>query len=92
MVNGSLFDTDRGYPAAVFTLPAANQMIRGRMYRLVRVAEALALLDEVESAVDGLYSRVVVRTSSGEAAWAYECGDPALLVRPIPGGDWLHRH
>jgi gamma-glutamylcyclotransferase (GGCT)/AIG2-like uncharacterized protein YtfP len=93
---GELYDTGHGYPAAVFAGLAdvsvvAEAPIAGRAYRLRDLDRALALLDEVESAVDGLYSRVVVRVSHGFDAWAYECGDRELLRRRIPGGDWLQR-
>lgn len=89
---GALFDTGRGYPAAVFGAAAGVDVpIIGRAYRLTDIANALALLDEVESAVEGLYTRVVVRLAAGIDAWAYQCGDPALMQRPISGGDWLSR-
>jgi gamma-glutamylcyclotransferase (GGCT)/AIG2-like uncharacterized protein YtfP len=89
---GVLFDTGHGYPAAVFgDAIGAAAPILGRAYRLTDIANALALLDEVESAVEGLYTRVVVRVAAGFDAWAYQCGDPALMQRPISGGDWLSR-
>jgi gamma-glutamylcyclotransferase (GGCT)/AIG2-like uncharacterized protein YtfP len=86
-VDGTLYDTDRGYPAALF---GTGQRVRGMVYRLVRVAEAWQVLDEVESAVDGLYARVEVHTEHG-VAHAYECGDHRLLVRRIDSGDWRLR-
>jgi gamma-glutamylcyclotransferase (GGCT)/AIG2-like uncharacterized protein YtfP len=92
---GDLYDTGRGYPAAVFREPAEqgdSPSIAGRVYRLSDVSRALELLDEVESAVEGLYSRVVVRVAIGVDAWAYQCGDPALLHRRIAVGDWLQRN
>ncbi len=87
---GALYDTGLDYPAAMFDEPGR---ILGRVYTLApeRLADALAHLDEVESAVRGLYARVTVATESGHTAWAYQCGDPSLLRRPIPGGDWLLR-
>ena len=89
-VAGELYDTGLQYPAAMF---GGESRILGRVYPLApeRVAAALDDLDEVEGAVRGLYHRVVVPTASGHQAWAYQCGDPALLVRRILSGDWLHR-
>jgi gamma-glutamylcyclotransferase (GGCT)/AIG2-like uncharacterized protein YtfP len=89
-VAGALYDTGLDYPAAMF---AEAGRILGRVYSLdaARLGDALAHLDEVESAVRGLYARVTVETESGHTAWAYQCGEPALLVTRIPGGDWLQR-
>lgn len=87
---GELYDTELDYPAAMFGGP---DRILGRVYELRtdRLAEGLAHLDEVESAVRGGYRRVTVTTESGHIAWAYQCGEPALLVRRITSGDWLQR-
>ena len=53
----------------------------------------------VDGGVDGrgtgmavrLYHRVAVAPSVGGTAWAYECGDAALLATSIASGDWLTR-
>jgi gamma-glutamylcyclotransferase (GGCT)/AIG2-like uncharacterized protein YtfP len=89
-VAGDLYDTDLDYPAAMF---GGHGRILGRVYQLRadRLAEGLAHLDEVESAVRGDYHRVQIVTESGHTAWAYQCGEPALLVRRIIGGDWIQR-
>ncbi|MGB8862079.1 MAG: gamma-glutamylcyclotransferase [Ilumatobacteraceae bacterium] len=89
-VAGELYDTELDYPAAMFR---GDDRILGRVYtlRADRLAEALDHLDEVESAVRGRYARVAVLTMSGHRAWAYQCGEEALLVRRIEGGDWLQR-
>jgi gamma-glutamylcyclotransferase (GGCT)/AIG2-like uncharacterized protein YtfP len=87
-VFGALFDTGLGYPAATF---GGSARILGRIYQLAPLQPALDHLDEVEGAVRGLYRRVVVSTESGQCAWAYECGDPDLMVTRIVGGDWLLR-
>ena len=88
-VDGCVYDTGRGYPAAVFGEPGT---IVGRTYRLRadRLAEALAVLDEEESSVPGGYRRVVVTTAAGTRAWAYEYGG-GLELTPIESGDWLQR-
>lgn len=88
-VPGELYDTGLDYPAARFVIGNGN--IRGRLYALRDLDVALAHLDDVEGAVRGLYRRVVVVTTDGVDAWAYECGDPGLLARRIASGDWAER-
>lgn len=87
--DGAVFDTGLDYPAAVF---GGCGSIVGRTYALRSelLDEALALLDDVESAVDGLYRRVQVTTGRGVDAWAYAYGD-GLVLTPIPSGDWFDR-
>lgn len=89
-VAGELYDTGLDYPAAIFN---GGRQIFGRVYTLdeARLPAALAHLDEVEGAVRGLYGRVEVMTDDGEAAWAYQCGDSALLRTRIISGDWQQR-
>jgi alpha-glucosidase len=86
-VDGQLYDTGRGYPAARFD--GAGSMIRGRTVPLREdtLEECLALIDEVEDTVMGLYRRVAVRTRAGVDAWAYEYGT-GLDLTPIESGDW----
>lgn len=88
-VAGQLFDTGLDYPAAVF---GGDRTIIGRTYvlRFDRLDEALAVLDEEEDTVLGLYRRVEVTTGSGLRAWAYEYGD-GLELTPIESGDWFLR-
>ena len=88
-VEGRVYDTGRGYPAACFDEPGT---IIGRSYRLRadRLAEALAVIDEEESSVEGGYVRIAVTTASGTRAWAYEYGS-GLDLTPIEGNDWSHR-
>jgi gamma-glutamylcyclotransferase (GGCT)/AIG2-like uncharacterized protein YtfP len=88
--SGALYDSGRGYPAARFDQPG---LIHGRRYRLraESMAEALGSLDEVEAAVELLFRRVAVRTTTGIEAWAYEYCDATELPQIIHG-DWLaHR-
>jgi gamma-glutamylcyclotransferase (GGCT)/AIG2-like uncharacterized protein YtfP len=88
-VAGALYDTGLGYPAAIF---GPTGTIRGRTYTLRsdRLDEALAVLDEEEDTVLGLYRRVPVVTGLGVEAWAYAYGD-GLDLTPIPSGDWFAR-
>lgn len=87
--NGALYDTGRKYPAARF---GGSGTIIGHRYRLLpaRTEEALALMDQVESAVEGLYHRILIITDAGVESWAYQYGDGLVLQR-IPSGDWF-RH
>lgn len=86
---GRLFDTGLDYPAAVF---GGDGTIVGITYGLRpdTLAEALAVLDEEEDTVLGLYRRVEVTTGNDVQAWAYEYGD-GLDLTPIPSGDWFRR-
>lgn len=88
-VGGQVFDTGLGYPAAVF---GPTGTIVGRTYplRTDRLDEALAVLDDEEDTVAGLYRRVEVVTGSGIRAWAYAYGQ-GLDLTPIESGDWLRR-
>jgi len=86
---GRVFDTGLDYPAAVFD---GEGTIRGRTYALRddRLDEALAVLDEEEDTVAGLYRRVRITTGLGTVAWAYAYG-VGLDLTPIPSGDWFDR-
>lgn len=88
-VDGRVYDTGLGYPAAIF---GGDGTIAGRTYRLHedRLDEALAALDEEEDTVDGLYRRVTVTTGRGITAWAYAYGD-GLELTLIESGDWFRR-
>ncbi len=88
-VDGTLFDTGLGYPAAVFK--GAGTIV-GRTYALLEssIERCLEVLDEEEDTVDGLYRRVTVTTGRGVLAWAYEYGS-GLTLTTIPSGDWNRR-
>lgn len=89
-VAGTVYDTGLGYPAAIFG--GGDGTIAGRTYRLHEhlLDEALAVLDEEEDTVEGLYRRVAVTTDRGVAAWAYAYGD-GLELTLIESGDWFRR-
>jgi len=98
-VPGALFDTGEGYPAAVFADvmdagrgAVAGATILGRVFELVadRLDEALAVLDEVEGAVGGLYHRIERVTVAGQVVWTYQYGG-GLALRPIVSGSWSDR-
>jgi gamma-glutamylcyclotransferase (GGCT)/AIG2-like uncharacterized protein YtfP len=88
-VRGRVYDTGRGYPAARFD---EDGTILGRTYplRADHLTEALDVIDDEESSVEGGYLRVAVTTALGTRAWAYEYG-AGLELTPIDTGDWLRR-
>jgi gamma-glutamylcyclotransferase (GGCT)/AIG2-like uncharacterized protein YtfP len=88
-VDGRVYDTGRGYPAARFDEAGT---IAGRTYalRTDRLEQALQVIDAEESSVEGRYVRVAVTTATGLRAWAYEYGS-GLDLTPIESGDWSHR-
>ncbi|MGA9276611.1 MAG: gamma-glutamylcyclotransferase family protein [Ilumatobacter sp.] len=93
-VEGRLFDTGLDYPAAIFDgRVEAGGTVLGQTYALdaASVERCLAVLDREEDTVGGRYRRIVVTTSRGVAAHAYEYGSDLDLV-PIASGDWFeHR-
>jgi gamma-glutamylcyclotransferase (GGCT)/AIG2-like uncharacterized protein YtfP len=72
-VGGRLYDSGKGWPAAVFAGPD-DEPIPGTLVDLdpAQAVEALRVLDEVEGSVEGLFRRVAVVTGDGERAWSYE--------------------
>ena len=88
-VQGTLYDTGLGYPAFVAT---GDGIVHGLRFRLTDATrdDALALLDEIEGAVAGLYRRITVSTGSGIDVFVYEYRR-GLDLAPIPSGDWLTR-
>ncbi len=86
---GSVYDTGLGYPAAIF---GGEGLIVGRTFALLAASldRCLAVLDEEEETVAGLYRRVAITTGRGVRAWAYEYGS-GLKLTPIPSGDWYER-
>jgi len=88
-VDGTLYDTGLGYPAALF---GDGNVVMGRTYILneLLLDEALDLLDVEEGSVDGLYHRMRLVTHRGVRAWAYSYGG-GLILTPIVSGDWFDR-
>ena len=89
-VEGHLYDTGRGWPAAVFT--PGEDLVRGWAVDLRPevVDVVMAHLDEVEGVDRGAFRRVDVALLGGEPAVAYELGpDPDGLAR-IPVWDSDH--
>lgn len=80
-VEGRLFDTGRGYPAAVFGTGAGR--VAGWCCELEDAP--LADLDEWEGEE---YRRVVVTATDGTEAFAYDWQAPVDGFRALPGGRW----
>lgn len=70
-VPGALFDTHRGWPAAVFGR-GSGRTVPGVVVRLRAdgIATALAALDDIEGTASGLFRPVLV-TAGGQDCWAY---------------------
>jgi gamma-glutamylcyclotransferase (GGCT)/AIG2-like uncharacterized protein YtfP len=88
-VPGELFDTGRGWPAAVFDPAAVVGRVVGRVIELHPdlAGAALEVLDEFEGIHEGAYLRIEVTTDGGRTAWAYHSEAPGDAPH-IPGGDW----
>ncbi len=86
---GTLYDTGLGYPAATF---GGDGTLVGLTYELRPATRerCLAVLDEVEGTVAGLYRRISITTGLGFDAWTYEYGG-GLTLEPIASGDWAAR-
>ena len=81
-VTGRLFDTGRGYPCALFS---STGSIPGAVIDIEpdRIDEVLALLDEVEGVVFGLYERALMTTDDGEPVWSYAWAGDMDDLTPI---------
>ena len=89
-VEGHLYDTGEGWPAAVFT--PGEDLVRGWAVDLdPAVADVvMAHLDEVEGVDQGLYRRVEVALLDGDPVVAYELGtSPDALARIA---EWTDQH
>lgn len=90
-VDGQLYDTGVGYPAALFDRPDSST-IHGRTYALLEssIVRGLEVLDLEEQSVTGGFHRVPVITATDVRAWAYQYAG-GLDLTEIPSGDWLNR-
>jgi gamma-glutamylcyclotransferase (GGCT)/AIG2-like uncharacterized protein YtfP len=91
-VAGVLYDTGRGYPAAVFGGTDAEGRRTGRTVHgyvveldALRSADALAALDHYEGEE---YERITVRTADGVEASTYAWIAPLQGCRPVANGRW----
>lgn len=83
-VEGHLYDTGQGWPAAVFV--AGEDLVRGWAVDLRPdvAAVVLAHLDEVEGVEHGHFRRVEVALLGGEPVVAYELGPTPDGMTRIP--------
>lgn len=89
---GLLYATPFGYPAARFDATGnLDRLIQGYTMTIHphTLESCLAELDEIESAVTGLYHRVVIETGNGHHAWAYQYGLGIDDLRLIESGSWV---
>jgi gamma-glutamylcyclotransferase (GGCT)/AIG2-like uncharacterized protein YtfP len=82
-VRGRLYDTGRGYPAAIFH--AAGTEVGGYVLTLWDPETTLAHLDSFEGHE---YVRKEVETVAGERVWSYEWQADLAPLRLLDGGIW----
>jgi gamma-glutamylcyclotransferase (GGCT)/AIG2-like uncharacterized protein YtfP len=89
-VEGHLYDSGEGWPAAVFT--PGDDLVKGWAVELDQaVADVvMAHLDEVEGVDQGLFRRVEVRLLDGEPVVAYELGTSPVALARI--AEWTDQH
>ena len=89
-VEGHLYDTGQGWPAAVFT--PGEDLVRGWAVDLdpAVVDVVMAHLDEVEGVEHGLFRRVEVTLLGGEPVVSYELGTRPDALARIP--EWTDQH
>jgi gamma-glutamylcyclotransferase (GGCT)/AIG2-like uncharacterized protein YtfP len=76
-VPGHLYDTTRGWPAAVLDQGCPDRVPGVLVPIATDTADALLrLLDDVEGVDVGLFTRVAVITECGTRAWAYTWPSP----------------
>jgi gamma-glutamylcyclotransferase (GGCT)/AIG2-like uncharacterized protein YtfP len=92
-VPGMLYDTGRGYPAALFC-DEPDSSVSGELYIMEDPRSKLGELDRVEGTESGLFKRSSIKHSDIEF-FCYEAGpllnEAANECNRIPGGSWrLH--
>ncbi|MDP9335511.1 MAG: gamma-glutamylcyclotransferase [Actinomycetota bacterium] len=88
-VAGWLYDTGRGYPAAVF-LDEGRSLVHGTVVTLDPAAASVAL-DTLDRYEGPEYERISVRTETGVEAATYVWIAPLTGCRPVAGGRWRDR-
>ena len=89
-VEGHLYDTGQGWPAAVFT--PGEDLVRGWAVDLdpAVVDVVMAHLDEVEGVEQGLFRRVEVALLDGAPVVSYELGTSSDALARI--AEWTDQH
>jgi gamma-glutamylcyclotransferase (GGCT)/AIG2-like uncharacterized protein YtfP len=89
-VPGSLYDTGRGYPAALFD-DGSDATVSGELYVMEDPSSKMKELDRVEGTDSGLFRRSRINYS-GTEFYCYEAGtllaESATAANRIPGGNW----
>lgn len=89
-VPGMLYDTGRGYPAALLD-EGSDSTVSGELYVMEDPLSKIKELDRVEGSESGLFRRSRIR-SSGVEFYCYEAGpllaDSAIGANRIQSGNW----
>jgi len=89
-VPGRLFDTGRGYPAALFD-DESDRAVSGELYTMEDPSSRIEELDRVEGTLSGLFRRSTIKYTNSEF-YSYEAGpllkETATDENRIMSGSW----
>ena len=89
-VPGSLYDTGRGYPAALFD-DGSDRAVSGELYTMEDPSSRIEELDRVEGTLSGLFRRSTIKYPNSEF-YCYEAGpllnETAADENRILSGSW----
>jgi len=89
-VPGSLYDTGRGYPAALFD-DGSDRAVSGELYTMEDPSSRIEELDRVEGTLSGLFRRSTIKYPNSEF-YCYEAGpllnETATDENRIMSGSW----
>ncbi|OGE21007.1 MAG: hypothetical protein A3J42_02255 [Candidatus Dadabacteria bacterium RIFCSPHIGHO2_12_FULL_53_21] len=89
-VPGSLYDTGRGYPAALFD-DGSDRAVSGELYTMEDPSSRIEGLDRVEGTLSGLFRRSTIKYPNSEF-YCYEAGpllnETATDENRIMSGSW----
>ena len=89
-VPGSLYDTGRGYPAALFD-DGSDRAVSGELYTMEDPSSRIEGLDRVEGTLSGLFRRSTIKYPNSEF-YCYEAGpllnETATDENRIMSGNW----
>jgi len=89
-VPGSLYDTGRGYPAALFD-DGSDRAVSGELYTMEDPSSRIEELDRVEGTLSGLFRRSTIKYPNSEF-YCYEAGpllnETATDENRIMSGNW----
>ena len=89
-VPGRLYDTGRGYPAALFD-DGSDRAVSGELYTMEDPSSRIEELDRVEGTLSGLFRRSTIKYPNSEF-YCYEAGpllnETATDENRIMSGNW----